>query len=89
MRGKADLADTSLFDIVHDQKHGYSTDNLSFLHPYYKILDTLNIVDSRFLLPFLLRLELNRFLCVTQFTFTKALGRGKIGLTAAPQTKGT
>lgn len=52
MRGKADLADTSLFDIVHDPKHGILHRQQDFLLPYYKILDTLNIVNSRLLLLF-------------------------------------
>ena len=52
MRQKPDLAETSLFDIVHDPKHGILHRPQDFLLPYYKILETLNIVDSRFLLLF-------------------------------------
>lgn len=52
MRVKPDLADTSLFNIVHDPKHLIFHSQQDFLLLYYKILDTLNIVNSRFLFLF-------------------------------------
>lgn len=78
MRVKPDLADTTLFDTVHDLKHLTLHSQRDFLLPYYKVLDTLNTVNSRFLFfsPTFRIKQVSP--CSKHFTFTKGFGeRGK------------
>lgn len=81
MRVKPDLADTSLFYIMHDSKHLIFHSQQDFLLPYYKTLYTLNTVNSRFSFfsPTSRIKQVSLF--SPHFTFTKGFGeRGKLGL---------